>query len=227
MKSMTLRKIPACFLFMVLLLGQLNAAPEELSFSGKNSWVSFRMSSTPVVSVTGISSSNTQSKNFQWLILESNYYPQPIGNNYYFDDVTMDVDLMLLMTENKKNKNIMLLQFTGQSKYWQIEADRKEHKTMMLLPPLFVNRYLKAASSDPRKAELFARVVYKAGGQIIGIGYGSNQKHSDETLAAWFKEFDAGKTTDVMKFDNALIPRNQTLWNLVDLDKYEFEKTSK
>ena len=215
------------FIYMFLAAVQIVSAVAADDFSVKN--ISFALQSTPVPTYEN-GSSRSGSKN-RWLLMKANFVPEERKKaEAWYDDVTMEGTLVFIREDkNKKGHSYVVL--TGETRFFTIPADKKDHAGVFYVPPMLLTRYCGDSAGSLKAIEMARVAFYGPGRVLLGEGYwmkagktgqfilpGSSKAYRE--VAARMKQFEKAYS-NVMQLRGGLYSKEKTPWVYFDYDYYD------
>ena len=170
----------------------------------------------PQAKTTGTVGANSSSAKSQWVQVDVKFRTDDEKNlrRRYLDDVELAVELAIYPA-NDKEKCVV---FSGKVNYWFVEQDGRDHNMKVLLPAVFFRRF-----SENRAVErvvFVAKAVLSFGGKKYAVAYGSSKGMASKDIIAFFRALPAS----TVFVANTLSGRQGTPWNIIEVNKFEFEK---
>ncbi len=186
-----------------------------------------RFYDTPIIQYSNI---NTTSKSGggrnRWAMLEISYIPLPsqLASGNWYDDVTME-GTVVLNSEVKGKGDTLYIVFSGQTRFFTIQADGQTHFAMLLIPPKLMDRYFVANKNFAESMFLAASIEFYGPGRTpLGEGYWVNgfiKKESDVAKARAFVQKFSQNYSDVVRLRGGLYSKEKTPWAGSNYDFYD------
>ncbi len=171
----------------------------------------------PQAKTTGTVGSNSSNSKNQWVQVDIKFRTDDVKSfaKRYLDEPELAVELATY----SNREQIRNLVFTGKVNYWFIEQDGKEHNMKMLLPAPFFRRYNDNRTVD--RTVFVARASVSFNGKQHAVAYGSNKGLSEKEIKNFFTKI----PSDAIFLKDSLIGRSGTPWSVIEVNRYEFEKS--
>ena len=229
-----------CFTVLTLVICAFGLAGNDLRPVFSPVKVDFRLVPAPRVkvgSVSGANRGNLNLSNRRWGMVEVKYTPH-LGVDgkkrttsrsdhagLWLDDVICGVRVIAYDRQDKKAPAWAL--FSTKVEFWTIALDVKEHKYLVYLPPMLVDRVMPYRKNDSKQMRLatvndFAVHViffHKKWGVISEGFYGLKGNKMYKEFSALLQSVPAGNV-----FHGALVSRANSPWGLNDLEQFDLEK---
>lgn len=170
----------------------------------------------PQARTTGTAVTNSSSVRDKWVQVDVKFNTSDEKNLglRYLDDAELAVDLAVYPV-NDKDKSVV---FSGKVSYWFVEQDGREHYMKVLLPAVFFRRYTENRAVE--RVVFVAKATLSFGGKQRAVAYGSTKSLQDKDITAFFRTYPA----NTIIINDTLIGRHGTPWNVIEVNKFEFEK---
>ena len=170
----------------------------------------------PQARTTGTAVTNSSSVRDKWVQVDVKFNTSDEKDLYlrYLDDAELAVDLAVYPV-NDKDKSVV---FSGKVSYWFVEQDGREHHMKVLLPAVFFRRYTENRAVE--RVVFVAKAVLSFGGKKRAEAYGSTKNLQNKEIIAFFRTPPA----NTIFINDTLIGRHGTPWNVIEVNKFEFEK---
>lgn len=150
---------------------------------------------------------------------------------FWLDDVVMQIRVVLVDTKSGKQSGYS--EVTGQSQFWAIAMDGREHNAVMYVPPQLLDR-LMPASGPKAEASISGRAAqrndfrvevafYHKHYGVVGRGYFGMKGRRETEESEEFEELVrsiGGRNI----FHGGVLSRGQTPWGLSNMDNYDLVK---
>lgn len=171
----------------------------------------------PQAKTTGTIGSNSSNSRNQWVQVEVKFRTDDVKsfNKRYLDSPELAVELATY-SPREKIRNLI---FTGKVNYWFLEQDGKEHYMKILLPAPFFRRYNDDRTVD--RTTFVAKVSLSFNSKLYTVAYGSNKGLADKEIKGFFNRI----PYDAVFLHNTLTGRAGTPWSVIEVNRYEYEKS--
>lgn len=217
-----LKKSLTCAFFAALLCISCAAAD---AFTIKN--ISFSLRTTPIPRYENDTSRVRSGSKNRWLRLYVDFIPaEKRSGDAWYDDVTMEG--MLVISRGDKDKSYAVL--TGETRFFTIPADKKDHTGVFYVPPMLLSRYCGDSAGALKAIQMFRVAFYGPGRVLLGEGYwalsGKNGQlvpagsKAGKAVAARMKEYEK-PYSNVTLLRGGLYSKEKTPWVYFDYDFYD------
>ena len=135
---------------------------------------------------------------------------------------------MLVISRGDKEKSYVVL--TGETRFFTIPADKKDHIGVFYVPPMLLSRYCGDSAGALKALQMFRVAFYGPGRVLLGEGYwavsGKNGQFvpagtkAFKAVAARMKEYEKAYS-NVTLLRGGLYSKEKTPWVYFDYDFYD------
>jgi len=164
----------------------------------------------------------------KWVVVEVEFFAaeKKVARDKFswIDDLRVQFDILVPSTYNGKPVTAML---SGETIYWGIPFDGKQHLIDGFVPPQILNRYLReGVKLNKGTVEDFeARIsLYTKDKRLLARYFNAKKEGAAAELARRFSQAEDGVTGGVIHVKNAIYPRNKSPWQYVNFGSMDLIK---
>jgi len=164
----------------------------------------------------------------KWLVAEVEFVTseKKVSRDKYnwIDDLRIQFDILIPSSYNGRGVTAML---SGETIYWGIPLDGKQHLIDGFVPPQIIHRYLRDGSklSKGMLDDFNVRVsIYTKDKRLLARYYNAKKEDVAQEMAQRFTQADDGVTGGVIRVKEAVYARNKTPWQYVNFGSMDLIK---
>ncbi|MFA6715473.1 MAG: hypothetical protein WCS27_08855 [Victivallaceae bacterium] len=155
-----------------------------------------------------------------WLLVEVSYTPpsnKSGGKNSWFDDITMETELVIPASYKSKNVTALL---KGKTVFWSIPMDGKKHQALGCVPPQVIARFARKGIKI-ETSKMMARVTfYDKNRRILARIHSS----SSSRVRDYFNKIGGAVSSGVLTVEDIVLPRTKTPWGVINYELFDLIK---
>lgn len=217
-----------CMIFVLVLFAFQAAAQRKTSILNDFE-IKASFSEPPNLPTGGFSMPSTQVR--KWLTILVSYKPEislesKRGKNTkakyrWLDELNIDIWVIIPGAENYGSRVLL----GGKQILWSVPCDGKMHHALFVIPAMLLERYGNLPKYNKTIAEQIPIYVeFKTKnqellGRFMHVSKGENRNRMYKVLQSMI---DAN--VGVFKLPNAVLPKDKSPWNIVDIDSFDLPK---
>lgn len=163
----------------------------------------------------------------KWLQFLVTYTPVSAKKNVVWED-DLSVEMMVLLPAKKGEGYGKVIMLTGKQVLFSVPGDGKPHYVLFQISPAILKKYTSFVKYDNRSIDsnVYTAVIFRRGknNQVLAVGYGAMKNKTSADIAKLFEQYHNSKI-GVMKLENAILPKEKTPWQWVDVDIFDTPKS--